>query len=64
MIDNERRRYNLAHDEPYKDLEIVRKFDTASLTIKDIWELKERAYQEGYRKGRLQKKYLMYGLED
>lgn len=64
MIDNDKRRFRLAHDEPYKDLEIVRKYDSATLTIKDIWELKERAYREGYMQGFRNRRFEDYGLED
>ena len=34
-MSNDYRRYHLAHDEPYKDLKLIHKFDTASLTVKD-----------------------------
>ena len=35
-MSNDYRRYHLAHDEPYKDLNLIHKFDTASLTVKDL----------------------------
>ena len=61
-IKNDARRYHLAHDEPYKSLDLIYKFDTASLTVKDLWELKEVAYREGYLHAMEVKQYRDYGL--
>ena len=47
-MSNDYRRYHLAHDEPYKNLNLIHKYDTASLTVQDLWELKQSAYREGY----------------
>ena len=62
-MSNEYRRYHLAHDEPYKDLKLIHKFDTAYLTVKDLWKLKETAYREGYLRGMETRHYRDYGLE-
>lgn len=62
-MSNDYRRYHLAHDEPYKDLNLIHKFDTASLTVKDLWKLKEAAYREGYLHGMDVRQYRDYGLE-
>lgn len=62
-MSNEYRRYHLAHDEPYKDLKLIHKFDTSSLTVKDLWKLKEAAYREGYLRGMEARHYRDYGLE-
>ncbi len=43
-MNNDYRRYHLAHDEAYKSLNLIHKYDTASLTVKDLWELKQAAY--------------------
>lgn len=48
LMSNDYRRYHLAHDEAYKDLNLIHKYDTASLTVKDLWELKQTAYRDGY----------------
>lgn len=62
-MSNDYRRYHLAHDEPYKDLNLIHKFDTASLTVKDLWKLREAAYREGYLHGMDVRQYRDYGLE-
>ncbi len=46
-MSNDYRRYHLAHDEPYKDLKLIHKFDTASLAVSDLWELKREYGLEG-----------------
>ena len=63
-MNNDYRRYHLAHDEPYKDLKLIHKFDTAALTVKDLWELKQAVYREGYLHAMGVRQYRNYGLED
>lgn len=48
---------------PYKDLKLIHKFDTAALTVKDLWELKQTAYREGYLHAMGVRQYRNYGLE-
>ena len=62
-MNNDYRRYHLAHDEPYKDLKLIHKSFTASLTVKDLWELKQAAYREGYLHAMEVRQYRDYGLE-
>lgn len=62
-MSNDYRRYHLAHDEAYKDLNLIHKYDTASLTVKDLWELKQAAYREGYLHAMEVRQYRDYGLE-
>lgn len=62
-MSNEYRRYHLAHDEPYKDLKLINKFDTASLAVTDLWELKKAAYREGYLHAMEVRQHRDYGLE-
>ena len=50
-MNNDYRRYHL------------HKFDTASLTVKDLWELKQAAYREGYLHAMEVRQYRDYGLE-
>lgn len=57
-MSNDYRRYHLAHDEAYKSLNLIHKFDTASL-----WELKQAAYRDGYLHAMGVKQYRNYGLE-
>lgn len=57
-MSNDYRRYHLAHDEAYKSLNLIHKFDTASL-----WELKQTAYREGYLHAMGVRQYRNYGLE-
>lgn len=60
-MNNDYRRYHLAHDEAYKDLNLIHK--TASLTVKDLWELKQAAYREGYLRAMDVRQYRDTGLE-
>ena len=62
-MSNDYRRYRLADDEPYKDLKLIHKFDTASLAVTDLWELKKAAYREGYLHAMEVRQYRDYGLE-
>ena len=62
-MSNKFRRYHLPHDEPYSSLNLIHKFDTASLTVKDLWDLKEAAYREGYLHAMEVRQYRDYGLE-
>ena len=62
-MSNDYRRYHLAHDEPYKDLKLIHKFDTASLAVTDLWELKKAAYREGYLRAMDVRQYRDTGLE-
>lgn len=62
-MSNDYRRYHLVHDEPYKDLKLIHKFDTASLAVKDLWNLKQAAYREGYLHAMEVRQYRDYGLE-
>ena len=62
-MSNDYRRYHLAHDEPYKDLKLIHKFDTASLMVQDLWELKQAAYREGYLRAMDVRQYRDTGLE-
>ena len=62
-MNNDYSRYQLAHDEAYKDLNLIYKYDTATLTVKDLWELKQAAYREGYLHAMEVRKYRDYGLE-
>lgn len=64
MNDNSYRRYHLAHDEGFKELNLIHKFDTNSLTVLDLWKLRQLAYQEGYFKGHRDRTFIDYGLED
>ena len=63
LMSNDYRRYHLAHDEAYKSLNLIHKYDTASLTVKDLWELKQAAYREGYLHAMGVRQYRDYGLE-
>ena len=61
-MSNDYRRYHLAHDEPY-NLKLIHKYDTASLTVKDLWKLKQAAYREGYLHAMEVRQYRDTGLE-
>lgn len=63
LMSNDYRRYHLAHDEPYKNLNLIHKYDTASLTVQDLWELKQAAYREGYLRAMDVRQYRDTGLE-
>lgn len=62
-MSNDFRRYHLAHDEAYKDLNLIHKYDTASLTVQDLWKLKQAAYCEGYLRAMDVRQYRDTGLE-
>ena len=63
-MSNDFRRYHLAHDEAYKSLNLIHKYyDTASLTVKDLWKLKQVAYREGYLRAMDVRQYRDTGLE-
>ncbi len=63
LMSNDYRRYHLAHDEAYKDLNLIHKYDTASLTVQDLWKLKQAAYREGYLRAMDVRQYRDTGLE-
>lgn len=63
LMSNDYRRYHLAHDEAYKDLNLIHKYDTASLTVQDLWKLKQAAYREGYMRAMDVRQYRDTGLE-
>lgn len=63
LMSNDYRRYHLAHDEAYKDLNLIHKYDTASLTVQDLWKLKQAAYLEGYLRAMDVRQYRDTGLE-
>lgn len=62
-MNDDYRRYHLAHDEPYKNLKLIHKYDTASLVVKDLWKLKQAAYREGYLHAMDVRQYRDTGLE-
>ena len=62
-MSNDYRRYHLAHDEAYRSLNLIHKYDTASLTVKDLWKLKLAAYREGFLLSMELRQYRDYGLE-
>lgn len=62
-MSNDFRRYHLAHDEAYKSLNLIHKYNTAPLTVKDLWKLKEAAYREGYLRAMDVRQYRDTGLE-
>ena len=62
-MSNDYRRYHLAHDEAYRSLNLINKYDTASLTVKALWKLKQAAKREGYRQAMEVRQYRDYGLE-
>lgn len=57
-------RWHLTHDIAYKDLEIVRKLDSNTLTIRDLWKLKERAVEQGKIIQSDNHRFEYYGLEN
>lgn len=62
-MSNDFRRYHLAHDEAYKSLNLIHKYDTASLTVQYLWKLKQAAYREGYLRAMDVRQYRDTGLE-
>ena len=62
-MSNVYRRYHLAHDEAYRSLNLIHKYDTAFLTVQDLWKLKQAAYREGYFHAMEVREYRDYGLE-
>ena len=62
-MSNDYRRYHLAHDEAYKDLNLIHKYDTASLTVKDLWELHQTRFDNGYMHAMDVRQYRDTGLE-
>lgn len=63
MRTNDERRCYLGSLGPYKELSIVSKFDTATLTIKDLYELEQAAYRRGYIDSVKRHDFDRYGIE-
>lgn len=63
MLTNDERRRRLGSISPYKDLSIISKFDTATLTVKDLYELERAAFRRGYMTALDRHDFEKYGLE-
>lgn len=63
MMTNDERRRRLGALGPYRKLSIISKFDTATLTVKDLYELEQAAYRRGYIDSIARHDFERYGIE-
>lgn len=63
MLTDDERRRRLGSTSPYREFSLISKYDTATLTVKDLYNLERAAYRRGYMTALDRHDFERYGLE-